>query len=122
LYNSEEIPQIYNNINLVFSKMLTTGYTIKNTIFRALIDIKTGFHRLFINTNKYNKIKKNTLKKTLRHFEDDGFNGYIDTYVIRENNQFFNNILSSHQKYITSFLNDLSVKYLSLTSIYSPTL
>jgi hypothetical protein len=109
LCNSHEIPQLYNNINTVFSKMLDTGYTINNTVYRALIDSRTGFYRMFIDANSYNKTKRKTMKKTLRHFEDDDFKGYINTYVIRENNQLINNILSSHKKYINSFLNDLSV-------------
>jgi hypothetical protein len=103
------IEVIQNHVQNIFSKMVDTGYTINNTLIKPIIDIKTGLYTICNDINNYNKTKINTLKKTLRHFEDDDFKGYINTYIIRENNQLINNILSSHKKYINSFLNDLSV-------------
>jgi hypothetical protein len=107
IFDENTGPKIYENINMVFGQMLDHGYKINETIFRAMVDKRTGFYKVYLDSpNKTNK--RFTQKKIFRNFKDDGFDGYIDSYIIKpHNDKLSNTIVSSHKTYINDFLNDL---------------
>jgi hypothetical protein len=109
IFNTDGIPKMYERIDDVFGAMLDSGYKINSVMYRALIDVRTGFYTVFINKpNKVINNRRGTQKKIRRNFKDDEFNGYIDTYIIKQNHdKRANTIISSHTDYMDNFLNDL---------------
>jgi hypothetical protein len=116
-YDSSQnlIPELYENINEVFEKMLNNGYEINGTIYKVLIDTRTGFYRAFISSSDMNDRKKDkikttpiTRKKIKRNFKDDQFEGLIDSYIIKPNDSEINTIVSTHESYLDNLLMDLN--------------
>jgi hypothetical protein len=100
------MPKIYENINIVFSAMLNDGYNVNGTMYKILVDRRTGFYRAVIDTEP-NRVNSHriTHKKVQREGVGDGFEGYLDAYVIKPtNNSEINSILSKHSKYIDDYL------------------
>lgn len=108
IYNNS-ISNLFENIDKVFSKMLLDGYNIHSINYRVVVDTRTGFYRVYLDKLTNINTNRNTRKKVYRNFKDDTFQGYIDTYLIKQNNDpRLNTIISSHQNYIDNFLNDLN--------------
>jgi hypothetical protein len=99
------LPILYDYIDDTLIKMFNDGYTINNVIYRIFIDKITGFYRILGNIQN----KRNTYKKIFRNFKDDTFEGYLDSYMVKNNDPRINTIISSHINYIDNFLNDLIV-------------
>jgi hypothetical protein len=96
-------PEIYENIDNVFSKMLDGGYTLNKVTYNALIDMRTGFYKVYINSI-LNATKRNTQKKIIRNFKGDNFEGYI---IKSNNDPRMNTIVSTHKDYLDRFIDDL---------------
>jgi len=109
----EGVPKIYDLIDDVFSQMLKDdGYSINNTIYKVVVDTRTGFYKAVINSNTSNKLnthnKRNTRKKISRSFKDNKFEGYLNSYIVKSNNDSrLNTIVSSHSNYLDNLINDL---------------
>lgn len=113
LLNNSPIPQIYEDINNIFSKMLEEGYKVNNILYKVYIDVRTGFYRVFIdkktNNNRY------TRKKVLRKYKDNDFEGYLDTYIVKPNNDpRINTIIESHKNYMEYLPADLNANGFSI--------
>jgi hypothetical protein len=104
--------QLYTKVDEVFTKMLDEGYKINNVNYKAFVDNRTGFYRVFIegkNINNKNN-KRNTQKRVFRKFGDDTFEGYLDSYVVKPNiDPVINTLVSTHKDYIKDFINILDV-------------
>lgn len=97
------LPKLYEYIDNTLNKMFNKGYLVNNTIFRTYVDTRTGFYRIFINRDTNIK-RNNTRKKILRNFKDDTFEGYLDSYIIKNNNDpLVNTIISSYKNYINNY-------------------
>lgn len=116
VYNGIKGPKIYENIDNVFSSMLdiNKGYNINNTTYKVFIDTRTGFYRVYINQKKLNN-KRITYKKIKGNFIDNGFESYLNTYIIKPNNNpTINTIIMSHNKYMDDFIKDLNANGYSI--------
>ena len=104
-YNSE-IPKIYSYIQDVFDALLhTNGYSINGVTYKAGIDVKTGFYKLYTNkSNKSNKSKTLKRKQVMHTFKNDDFMGYINTI-----SSYPKNDIISHTNYLDRYLNDLYI-------------
>jgi hypothetical protein len=114
--NTKAIPDLYENINSIFSAMLTKeGYKIKNIVYKAFVDKRTGFYKVYVEStskkiNKYTKRNKgNKTYKSIKHnFKDDAFEGYLNTYIIKPiNDPRLNTVVSSYDDYMRDFIKDL---------------
>jgi hypothetical protein len=105
LYDPVIIPKVYQNINKIFSKMLTEdGYKINNIIYRVFIDRRTGFYRASNKLSDLEEIinKRSTYKKRVTKSIDNV--NHLDSYIIKPNNSEINTILSTHKEYIDKYL------------------
>jgi hypothetical protein len=100
------LPKMYDYIDNTLNEMFNNGYTINKTLYKILIDKRTGFYRAFINGVKNNH--RNTCKKVFRNFKDDTSEGYLDSYIIKNNDPLVNTILSSYNKYINNWYGHLN--------------
>ena len=134
LLNSDNstLPVIYENINTVFRKMLTTdGYTINGIQYNIGIYSELGLYKVFIqknrdngknrknrkngengrdNMNRQNNLTNNytrSRKKINRTFKDDGFMGYINTSISFPSNPSLNKLHVTHEEYIDNYLDTL---------------
>jgi hypothetical protein len=97
--NGNTTPKLYDNINEVFGAMLKGGYSVNKTNYRVLVDRRTGFYRALIPT--LTNTARRTRKKVQREGTGDGFEGYLDAFIVKpSNNSEINTILSKHPKYI----------------------
>jgi hypothetical protein len=97
ILDSPTIPKIYENINEIFNKFLTTGYKVDNILYKVLIDRRTGFYRLLQDI----KSKRHITNKKEKRNDESGF----DSYIIKPtNNNIINTSLSSHKEYIDDYL------------------
>jgi hypothetical protein len=95
------IPKVYEYINEIFNKFLTTGYKVDNILYKILIDRRTGFYKILQDTYSKRRI---THKKEKRQ-GDSGLESYLDSYIIKPtNNSEINTILSTHKEYIDDYL------------------
>jgi len=105
LYDPVIIPKVYQNINKIFSKMLTEdGYKINNIIYRVFIDRRTGFYRASNKLLDLEEIinKRSTYKKMVTKSIDNV--NHLDSYIIKPNNSEINTILSTYKEYIDKYL------------------
>jgi len=105
-YNTEIPPALYKHIKYILDNMFTNGYKINNIIYKAFVDTKTGFYKLYTTQKRDKTLKR---KKEIRSFPNDNFGSYLDTQVNYPNNNITRQILMTHQNYLDSFLNDLYI-------------
>jgi hypothetical protein len=118
ILNKSKIPKIYNAINEVFGAMLKVGYNVNGTIYKVFVDRRTGFYRALIDAEPTTtNTKRTTRKKVQREGTGEGFERYLDAFIVKPtNNSEINTILAKHPKYIDEYLlanfyaNDYSLK------------
>ncbi len=102
--NGNTPPKLYDYINEIFGKMLKDGYSVDGTVYKVLVDRRTGFYKALIATNatQSRKNSKRTTHKTVqRKGTGDSFEYYLDAYVVKPiRNSKINSILSRHSDYI----------------------
>ena len=99
------LPKLYEYIDDTLTNMFNDGYIINKILYRIFIDKRTGFYKVLINISNN---KRNTRKKIFRNFKDDTFKGYIDSYILKNNDPLINTILSSYDNYLNNWTGHLN--------------
>lgn len=102
------LPKLYDYIDDTLTKMFNDGYSINKIPYRIFIDKRTGFYKVIINISNNKRNIHNTRKKIFRNFKDDTFKGYLDSYIVKNNDPLVNTILSSYNKYINNWYGHLN--------------
>lgn len=100
------LPKLYEYIDDILTKMFNDGYTINKILYKIFIDKRTGFYIAFTDRvkNKY----RNTRKRIFRNFKDDTFEGYLDSYIVKNNDPLINTIISSYNNYLNNWTGHLN--------------
>jgi hypothetical protein len=106
--NINDPPLLYQTMENVLQLLFISGYSIQNHKYKAYVDVKTGFYRLY-HHNSSTKNKSIKRKKEIRRFKDDEFDGNIDSIVSYPNDNMASLFIKSHNNYLDSFLRNLHV-------------
>jgi len=102
IFNVEDPPPLYHLMKDVLGQLFTTGYTVHDHIYRAVVDTRTGFYLIRTTVSSRGTMRR---KKETRKFHDQTMThiiNYPDSEAIEP-------IIKSHHNYLDAFVNDLYV-------------